>query len=59
MESDLHPVSKPSRKPLPSGLATFIFVAVFLVLTLLLGRSMVEHRFFEGGRMHQNGSIGQ
>lgn len=59
MESDLNPVVKPKRKPLPSGLATFVFVAIFVVLTLLLGRSMVEHRFCQGGRMHQNGSVGQ
>jgi hypothetical protein len=25
----------------------------------LLGQSMVRHRFFRGGRYHQNGSVGQ
>lgn len=59
MESDLHPVSKPERKLLPSAFATVVFIAIFVILTLLLGRSMVEHRFFEGGRTHQNGSVGQ
>jgi len=59
MESNLHPMSKPGRKPLPPVLATVVFIAVFVVLVFLLGRSMIDHRFFEGGRMHENGSIGQ
>jgi hypothetical protein len=29
------------------------------VILLLLGQSMVRHRFFQGGRYHQNGSVGQ
>jgi hypothetical protein len=29
------------------------------VILFLLGQSMVRHRFFEGGRFHRNGSIGQ
>jgi hypothetical protein len=39
-------------------------VGVVLVAGLLgsffwLAQSMVEHRFFEGGRYHANGSVGQ
>jgi hypothetical protein len=26
---------------------------------LLLGHSMVRHRFFQGQRFHRNGSVGQ
>jgi hypothetical protein len=36
-----------------------VFLAIFFVLLYLLGRSMVDHRFFRGGRIHENGSIGQ
>jgi len=36
-----------------------LFLAVLFLLLFLLGRSMVEHRFFRGGREHNNGSIGQ
>jgi hypothetical protein len=32
---------------------------VFFLLVLLLGLSMVHHRFFRGERVHQNGSVGQ
>jgi len=59
MDPNLPSPSKPGRKPLPPGVATVVFVAIFLILTFLLGRSMVEHRFFQGGRIHENGSIGQ
>lgn len=34
-------------------------LALFVGLLLLLGLSMAHHRFFLGGRVHQNGSIGQ
>lgn len=36
-----------------------LFVAVLAILMFLLGEAMVHNRFFEGGRYHQNGSIGQ
>jgi hypothetical protein len=36
-----------------------VFLAIFFVLLYLLGRNMVDHRFFRGGRIHENGSIGQ
>ncbi|MGO9515922.1 MAG: hypothetical protein ACLPND_02655 [Candidatus Korobacteraceae bacterium] len=35
------------------------FVALFVVFLLLLGLSMVHHRFFQGERVHRNGSVGQ
>jgi hypothetical protein len=36
-----------------------ILVAVLLGSFFFLARSMVKHRFFEGGRYHANGSVGQ
>jgi hypothetical protein len=36
-----------------------MFAAVLAVILFLLGQSMVRHRFFQGGREHRNGSIGQ
>ena len=36
-----------------------VFLALFVVLVLLLGLSMVHHRFFQGQREHHNGSVGQ
>jgi len=47
------------REPPSFGVGQFVFVIVLLVMLLLLGQSMVRHRFFQGGRYHQNGSVGQ
>jgi hypothetical protein len=50
----------PARREPPSfGVGQFVFVIVLLVMLILLGQSMVRHRFFQGGREHRNGSIGQ
>jgi hypothetical protein len=48
-----------SSKPPSFGIVQFVFVTVLAVILLLLGHSMVRHRFFQGGREHRNGSIGQ
>ena len=40
------------------GLLKFLFV-VLIGLIFLLAQSMVEHRFFQGGVLHPNGSVGQ
>ena len=48
-----------SSKPPSFGIGQFVFVIVLAVILLLLGQSMVHHRFFKGGREHRNGSIGQ
>ncbi|MFZ0419819.1 MAG: hypothetical protein WAM04_17100 [Candidatus Sulfotelmatobacter sp.] len=45
---------RPSR-----GIGRFVFVVVLVVMLLLLGQSMVRHRFFGGQRVHRNGSVGQ
>ena len=54
-----------SNKPAPEGersswigIGTFLFVVVFAVIAFLLVQSMVHHRFFRGGRLHRNGSVG-
>jgi hypothetical protein len=36
-----------------------LFVGVLIVLIFMLGEAMVQHRFFQGGRYHANGSVGQ
>jgi hypothetical protein len=41
------------------GIGQLVFTLVLLVVLLLLGQSMVHHRFFRGGRHHQDGSVGQ
>ena len=46
-------------KPPSFGVGHFLVALLLLVMFLLLGHSMVRHRFFEGGRVHRNGSVGQ
>jgi hypothetical protein len=46
-------------EPPSFGTGHFLFVLFLAVLFFWLGHSMVRHRFFEGGRVHRNGSIGQ
>jgi hypothetical protein len=49
----------PERKT-PLLLALKIgLIALFVVIVFLLGLSMVHHRFFQGQRVHHNGSVGQ
>ena len=36
-----------------------MFVAVLVVLIVLLGEAMVHHRFFQGERYRDNGTVGQ
>ena len=36
-----------------------LLVGLLVVLMFLLGQAMVQHRFFQGGRYHANGSVGQ
>jgi hypothetical protein len=59
MDKDATPASRPEQKRPLSGIITIVFVAVFFLLVLLLGISMVHHRFFQGERVHRNGSVGQ
>jgi hypothetical protein len=59
-------MASPSNSPDPAGqgppsfgVGHFLFVVFLAVIFFLLGHSMVRHRFFQGGRVHHNGSIGQ
>jgi hypothetical protein len=59
METGSNLAPQTERRP-PSGrIWIVVLAAILFVLLFLLGRSMVEHRFFRGERVHQNGSVGQ
>jgi hypothetical protein len=47
------------RKPPSFGFREFLFVIFLTVILFLLGQSMVQHRFFQGGREYRPGSIRQ
>jgi hypothetical protein len=51
--------SPAGREPPSFGIGRFLFVVVLAAVFFLLGQSMVRHRFFQGGRVHRNGSVGQ
>jgi len=62
MASSSNPIEpdEPDGPPPPSfGGKEWLFALLLAVLFFLLGQSMVHHRFFQGGRVHRNGSIGQ
>ncbi len=41
------------RNSLWLGIAKFLLLAALVITLLLLGQSMVRHRFFRGGRVDQ------
>jgi hypothetical protein len=55
----LNTTDRTGSKPPSFGIGQFLFVVVLVVVLFLLGQSMVRHRFFEGQRVHRNGSVGQ
>ena len=59
MASSLNTTDPAGRKPPSFGVREFLFGLFLAIIFLLLGHSMVRHRFFQGGRYHRNGSIGQ
>jgi hypothetical protein len=59
MTTDSNATDPEGPKPPTFGIRQIVVSLVLLVIILLLGRSMVRHRFFQGGRYHQNGSVGQ
>ncbi len=59
MTTHLNTTSPAERKPPRFGMGSFLFVLVLALIFFLLAHSMVRHRFFQGGRVHRNGSIGQ
>ncbi len=54
-----HSPDPEGEKPPSFGIGKFLFVVVLAVIFFLLVNSMVHHRFFRGGRVHRNGSLGQ
>jgi hypothetical protein len=59
MASPLNTPNSEEQKPPSFGPREFLFVVILVVVFFLLGHSMVRHRFFRGGRVHRNGSLGQ
>jgi len=59
MTNGANPSSAPERETSLFQVVTIIFVALFFAVVLTLGISMVHHRFFQGERVHRNGSVGQ
>jgi hypothetical protein len=53
-------MSNPTAEPKPPsfGIGKFLFVIVLVVIFFLLAQTMVRHRFFRGGWVNRNGSIG-
>jgi hypothetical protein len=59
MESHSNLATGSERRPQKGRIWTLVLITIFFILLMLLGQSMVQHRFFRGEREHQNGSIGQ
>ena len=59
MTNSSNPSPDPERETSIFQVVTIVFVALFFAVVLMLGISMVHHRFFQGQRVHRNGSVGQ
>jgi hypothetical protein len=59
MTTHLNTTPPAGETPPSFGIGKFLFLVVLAVMFFLLGQSMVRHRFFQGGRFHRNGSVGQ
>jgi len=59
MAGSIHTTDPKEPEPPSFGIGHFLFIVFLAVIFFLLGQSMVRHRFFQGGRVHRNGSIGQ
>lgn len=59
MANDANSSPRPDQDTPLLQVVRITLLAVFVVLVLLLGLSMVHHRFFQGERVHHNGSVGQ
>jgi len=57
MAIDSNTTGQPGPKSPWFGIGRFLFVVILVVLFLLLGQSMVRHRFFRGGWVNRNGSL--
>jgi hypothetical protein len=59
MEPDSNLAPQTGRTPRLGKILKAVLLTIFVILLFLLGQSMVHNRFFRGGRVHQNGSVGQ
>jgi len=59
MTNHLNTTGAAGRKPPWFDIGRFLLIVGLVVMFFLLAQSMVRHRFCVGGRVHQNGSIGQ
>ena len=59
MANDAKPSPDPDRQSTLLQVVRYLLLAVFVAMLFLLGLSMVHHRFFQGERVHRNGSVGQ
>jgi len=57
--SDRDSTGPGGRKPSSFGIRELLFAVLLAAIFFLLGHDMVRHRFFQGGRYHRNGSVGQ
>jgi hypothetical protein len=58
MTTDLNKTPAEGKPPWWFGVGKFLFIVVLAVIFFLLAQSMVHHRFFRGGWVNRNGSLG-
>jgi len=58
MTTNAYATTPAGRRATGFGIASLLFAVVLAVIFLLLAQDMVRHRFFRGGRLNQNGSMG-
>jgi len=58
MTTHLDTTAPEGRKSPWFGIGRFLFIVILTVIFFMLAQSMVRHRFFRGGRVQRNGSIG-
>ena len=59
MATDLNTTDPAGGKPPSFGIRELLFTVFLAIIFFWLGHSMVRLRFFQGGRVHRNGSVGQ
>lgn len=59
METGSNSTPGPEREPLAGRILKMVLVAVLVIVFFLLGQGLVQHRFFRGQRLRQDGSLGQ
>jgi hypothetical protein len=59
MTTESKPSADMGRKLPWLPILKFLLLAAFIVAMFLLGQSMVQHRFFRGGRIDERGVLKQ